>query len=114
MFPLRDYKPDSGGFRELAADFVIVGRLQNCQIWDISRNGMIKGVTEDSEFIFSNVNGTLGSLGGTPAARAAAKSAAATAATKAKSKSVVTKRRRDSFVNAFVNIHGVPFAQKLT
>ena len=31
-FPLRDDKPDLGGFRKLAADFVIVGRLQNGQI----------------------------------------------------------------------------------
>ena len=106
-FPLRDDKPDLGGFRKLAADFVIVGRLQNGQIWDISRNGMIKGVTEFTEFIFSQVNGTLGSLGGIPAARAAAKSPAAKAAAKAKSKSADTKRRRDS-VNAFVNIYGAP------
>ena len=47
-------------------------------------------------------------IGGTPAARAAAKSAAAKAAAKAKSKSAATKRRRDSFVNAFVNIYGAP------
>ena len=84
-FPLRDDKPDLGGFRRLAADFVIVGRLQNGQIWDISRNSMIKGVTEFIEFIASKVNGKLGSLGGTPAARAAAKSGAAKAAAKAKS-----------------------------
>ena len=91
-FPLCDDKPDLGAFRKLAADFVIVGRLQNGQIWDITRNGMIKGVTEFTEFIFSKLNRTLGSLGGTPAARAAAKSAATKATARAKSRFDATKR----------------------
>ena len=50
-FPMRDSKPDFGEFRKLAADFVVVGRSRNCEIWDISRNGMIKGVTEFTEYI---------------------------------------------------------------
>ena len=37
-FPIRDGKPDLGGFKKLAADFVVVGRLQNIQICDISKN----------------------------------------------------------------------------
>ena len=64
------------------ADYVILGKLQSGEVWDISRNGMVKNVSEFKEFLFSQNIASLGALGGTPAARAAAR-ALAKASTKA-------------------------------
>ena len=52
-----------GKFREMFADFVIVGRLPGGACVDISRNGMIKAVSEFKEYIFSTTVVSLGPLG---------------------------------------------------
>ena len=45
-FPKRDGALCLGSQRELMADFVIVGKKSSGETWDISRNGMVKNVSE--------------------------------------------------------------------
>ena len=67
------------------SDEIIVGTLPTGEVWDISRTRMIKNVSEFTEFLFAQDIGSLGFLGGTPAARALER-AVAQATTKAKAK----------------------------
>ena len=97
-------KPSSSLFKELVSDFVICGRTTSGDIWDISRTGMIKNVSEFKEFIFSRLNISLGALGGTPAARTAAKVAAKNASAKANARSAVSQKRKDNFVGVYSSI----------
>ena len=104
----RHFPRDNGAFslgmlRHMFVDYVILGKLQSGEVWDISRTGMVKNVSEFKAFWFSQNNASLGALGGTPAARAAAKALAKASAT-AEFKITGAIRRRDAYVNAFSNV----------
>ena len=103
-FPRLDGHHSLGEFRKLFADFTVVGRLAVGEWVDISRNGMIKGVSEFKEFLFSK-SASLGLLGWTPVARAALW-AAAKADAKAKAKSASTVRRRNAYLSNFSSVLG--------
>ena len=98
-FPRHDGALSLGLLRRMFSDYVIVGKLQTGEIWDISRTGMIKNTSEFKEFLFSQNMGSLGSLGGTPASRALER-ASSRAAVKAKAKASAATRRRDACVTA--------------
>ena len=103
-FPIENGKPSLGLFKELVSDFVICGRTNFGEIWDISRIGMIKNCLKYNEFLFSRSKMSLGARGRTPAARAAAKAASKAAVAKAKVKSL--QKRKDNHVGAYSSIFG--------
>ena len=61
----RHFLRDNGTFslgmlRHMFADYVILGKLQSVEVWDISRNGMVKNVSEFKESLFSQNITSLG------------------------------------------------------
>jgi hypothetical protein len=106
-FPRHNGALSLGLLLRMFSDYIIVGELPTGEVWDISRTGMIKNVSEFKEFLFSHNIRSLGSLGGTPAARAL-KRAAAQATTKAKAKASAATKRRDAYMNAFNSMYAAP------
>ena len=106
-FPRHNGALSLGLLRRMFSDYIIVGELPTAEVWDISRTGMIRNVSEFKEFLFSQNIGSLGSLGGTPAARALER-AAAQATTKAKAKASAATKRRDAYVTAFNSMYAAP------
>ena len=86
----------------MSSDFVVLGRKVGGELFDLSRTGMIKNVSEFKEYIFSRDTASLGLVGGTSGAHAAALAKA-----KANAKGVPTaaEKRRDAFKHAFKTIY---------
>ena len=61
--PKSDGKFCLGLLRQFTSDYIIAGKTQSGEILDISRKGMIKKVTEFTEYLFSKLNTSLGPLG---------------------------------------------------